>query len=224
VKYGLVLAEGDTEAEFINSVLNPHLNAKGLHLTPKLATTKRAGKGRPVYKGGVVSYGKVEFDLRQLLKDRNAVVITTMIDFYGLAGKDFPGAETLPLTTCYAKVAHLEHELSQRMRDARFLSYLALHEFEAMLLCFPAAFARIFPDLEANVIEALSKVSEAFSSPEEIDLDQPPSMRIHALVREYTKGVAGALIALEIGLPKIRAACPHFDQWVAKLEAIAEQP
>jgi hypothetical protein len=36
----------------------------------------------------------------------------------------------------------------------------------------------------------------------------------------YEKPLLGALAALEIGLEKIRAECPHFDGWVRRLESL----
>jgi hypothetical protein len=59
-------------------------------------------------------------------------------------------------------------------------------------------------------------------SPEEIN-DGPethPSKRLAGLFPTYRKPLDGPQIAGRIGLPAIRAACKHFDAWLAKLEAL----
>ena len=61
----------------------------------------------------------------------------------------------------------------------------------------------------------------SFSSPEEIN-DSPetaPSKRVEALIPGYQKPLMGTLAALEIGLEKIRDACPHFNNWLSQIEA-----
>ena len=47
-----------------------------------------------------------------------------------------------------------------------------------------------------------------------------PSKRIEALVPGYQKPVMGTLAAQEIGLQTMREACPHFGQWIARLERL----
>ena len=85
----LILVEGQTEERFIKSILQPHLSAFGVHVEPKIVTTKRVKSG-PDFKGGITNFGKVENDIRLLLGDTNAALITTMLDYYGLPS-DFPG-------------------------------------------------------------------------------------------------------------------------------------
>ena len=50
--------------------------------------------------------------------------------------------------------------------------------------------------------------------------DTCPSRRITGLVRAYKKTVHGPIIADRIGLDTIRTACPHFGQWLGRLEAL----
>jgi hypothetical protein len=49
-----------------------------------------------------------------------------------------------------------------------------------------------------------------------------PSKRLIAEVPdyEYLKAVAGPAIAAQIGLPALRAACPHFHTWITRLEGL----
>jgi len=89
MKRVLILAEGQTEERFVKDILQPHLLVLGIAIQPKIATTKRVKSG-PDFKGGITDFKKVEDDLRRLLGDTGATMVTTLLDFYGFP-KDFPG-------------------------------------------------------------------------------------------------------------------------------------
>ncbi len=103
----------------------------------------------------------------------------------------------------------------------RFLPLVMMHEFEAMLFSDCAAFGNAIerPDLSP----CLQAIRNDFPNPESIN-DSPetaPSKRIEALFPAYQKVLMGNLAALEIGLDRIRAECPHFRNWLERLEARA---
>ena len=50
--------------------------------------------------------------------------------------------------------------------------------------------------------------------------DTAPSNRIKSVIPGYQKVVDGTLIARETGLDTIRAECPRFAEWLAKLESL----
>jgi hypothetical protein len=132
----LVLAEGPTEAGFLRSMVQPYLLERGTALSVTLTTTRR-NKAGGHHKGGIVRYAPVRDDLRRLLQDSNAALVTTMIDYYRLPD-DFPGmARRPPRANCYQHVEHLEQALADDIADRRFLPYLSLHEFEALLFVAP---------------------------------------------------------------------------------------
>ena len=212
----LILVEGQAEETFVRDVLAPYLLGKSVYVFAKLATTKRVKSG-PDFKGGIVSYGKVKNDIVRLLHDTSAVMVTTMIDFYGLP-EDFPGRKKMPRGSCYKRVAYLEHELQKDINHHKFLPYLTLHEFEAMAFVSPDRIANAFPG--TNVIGKLRAIRSEFQSPEEIDEEEPPSERLSALLPEYEKPLHGPLAILEIGIDEIRGECAHFDEWLKKLEAL----
>ena len=94
-----------------------------------------------------------------------------------------------------------------------------MHKFEAMLFSDCAAFSHGIGN-PALAIQ-FQAVRDAFASPEEID-DSPltaPSKRVENLVPGYTKPLLGTLAALEIGLEAIHKECPHFRNWLDRLEA-----
>ena len=216
MKKVLVLVEGQAEETFVTEVLGSHLRKVGVDVIPKLATTKRV-KGGPHFKGGVVTYGKIRNDLTKLLSDTSAAKVTTMLDLYRLP-QDFPGRNRMPRGSCYKRVEYLEKRWQEDILHRKFLPYLALYEFEAMVFTDPQKIAEAFPD--KIVLPELIKIKAKFSSPEEINDQVPPSKRIIKLVPEYEKPLYGPLIILDIGLDRIRAECPHFDDWLKQLEAL----
>jgi len=107
----------------------------------------------------------------------------------------------------------------------RFVPYIQMYELEALLFAEPDEMAAVFeyPDLSVK----FSQIVMECGGCERID-DDPhtaPAKRIEALFPNYKKGAgirAHAPVILErIGIPRIRAACPHFNGWLTKLESFA---
>ncbi|WP_375755394.1 DUF4276 family protein [Corallococcus exercitus] len=220
MKRVLILVEGQTEETFVREVLAPYVLSRGLALIPRLVVTKYVKEGGS-FKGGVPQYALVQGDLRRLLGDTGASCVTSMLDYYGLP-KDFPGLSTRPSGNCYARVEHVERAFAEDIRHPRFLPYLALHEFEAMLFADPSRCSLSFTPDE---IAKLQIIRAGVPSPEEINEhpDTAPSKRVLAVSPGYQKTLHGPLAVMDIGLAAIRAACPHFAQWLSKLEALAER-
>lgn len=209
----LVLVEGQTEETFVRNVLGRYLESRGIYLIPTLATTKRVKQGAS-FKGGVSSYGKIKNDLGRLLKDTNAALVTTMLDFYNLP-PNFPGyaAQT---GNCHQRIAHLEAAFQADIDHRRFVPYLSLHEFEALMFASPETIAETF--VNSNVLDDLRQIGAAYPTPEEIDDNDPPSKRLLALYPGYQKPLYGPWVTDAIGIPRIRAACPHFNDWLKIIE------
>lgn len=89
MKKVLILVEGQSEETFVKRVLSPHLLNLEVLIVPTIISTKRVKSG-PSFKGGIPSYAKVRKELKRLLGDSSAALVTTMVDFYGLPGS-FPG-------------------------------------------------------------------------------------------------------------------------------------
>ena len=101
-----------------------------------------------------------------------------------------------------------------------FIPYVQKFEFEALLFTAPDKLALLFP--ENDQTESLQKISAQHATPEEID-DSPqtaPSKRIQKLLPGYRKRQHGVLAAQDIGLTAMREACPHFNEWLTKLETL----
>jgi len=214
----LVLAEGQTEEKFIKEVLNPHLDPKRVFLQPVIVATKRVNSGGK-FKGGVPGYEKVRGEVLRLLADSSSLIVTTMLDYYGLP-ESFPGRGSPSGRTSLEKVCSVEAAWSRDIGDPRFRPYLSLHEFEALLFVDPGEIARGFSRNE--LLNDLQIIRNAFATPEDIN-DHPetaPSKRLQNLFPRYSKPFFGSLISLRIGLDSMRRECRHFGVWLQMLEGV----
>lgn len=218
MRFAHILVEGQTEESFVRQVLGPHLLGFGLHLNPVLVSTKRSFDGTK-FKGGVNSYSRLRQDVRLLLHDTSAVVVTTMLDLYGVPA-DFVKREAMPCASRPGhKASYLEQAFAADINHSRFLPYLSLHEFESLVLVEPAELTRAVGSPGKSLPPALSLGG---LPPEEIN-DGPtthPAARIAAAFPAYKKPLHGPLVTGRVGIPRLRSACPHFGAWVSRLEAL----
>lgn len=221
-----VLAEGQTEEAFVNQVLAPHLAGFDVVSDVRCVTTGSDRRRRDiVYRGGMREYGKVQRDLKRWMAEDGTAAFTTMFDLYALP-RDFPGyPDASRMNDSYARVRHLEQELAAAFGDdRRLIPYIQLHEFEALLFSDPDKFDWHYIEHDPQ-IERLVRLASQFESPELIDDGErtAPSKRIIAEIPEYEfqKTTAGPLIANQIGVQAMRDRCPHFAEWITRLEALA---
>ena len=219
----LIYVEGQTEETFVRDVLAPHLAHYGVYVTPIVTKTKQTKDGT-TFRGGITSYAQTRGEIRKLLGDSSAALVTTMIDYYGLP-RDFPGMD-LPVKGVSAaeRVAMLEKALAEDIAHKKFAPFLVLHEFEALRLTQPRAFERVFPEHEGAVHKLVQEI--AGLAPEAINdgRETHPAARIGHLFPGYRKRLHGPLIANHIGLEAIRDRCPHFAEWLKRLEAFGKPP
>ncbi len=213
----LVLAEGDSEELFVKRMLAPHLERFSVFARPTLVATRRLADGRKL--GGGNRWPKVRDSLLPLLADSDAWV-TTLLDFYGLPD-DFPGASNARAApTPDEGVARLEQDLAAAMTSPpRFIPFFAQHEFEAWYFSAPEKVGEHFDCAELD--SRLAQVVRTCGGPEQINhgADTHPSARLLALGVGFRKTRDVSLLE-KIGIPAIRNACPHFAQWLSRLEAL----
>jgi hypothetical protein len=220
-----IIAEGQTEEEFINTILTEHLGYFNISTDVHCITTKRTRTS--VHRGGLVSYEKAKKDITLWLKqDKNPQVrFTTMFDLYALPNDFHEFEEAQKISDPYQKVKQLENALFQDINDSRFIPYIQLHEFEALILSDPIKLEERFPDYQSEV-QKLVSLCQSFESPELInDGEQTaPSKRIIQAIPSYegAKVSVAPLIAQKIGLETIRQKCPHFNQWIERLENLSK--
>ena len=225
----LIHVEGETEETFVNEVIAPHLHMRGYETVgARIVGNARLRERR----GGIRPWLTVRADIvKHLLQGREAIA-TTLVDYYALPRtkeKAWPGRERaagLPFSgkaSCVEK--GLLDDLAKVMGDDfdghRFIPFVIMHEFEGLLFSDCAAFSRSIgrPDLQGD----LQAIRDEFNTPEEINDSSitAPSKRVLKLIPHYEKVFMGTLAVLEMGLDTIRAECPHFNDWVTRLERSA---
>ncbi|MEZ5357144.1 MAG: DUF4276 family protein [Bryobacteraceae bacterium] len=210
-----IFVEGETEESFVNELLAPALWRHGVHPEPRSL-------------GGRTAYRRLRGDvIRQLKQDRDAYC-STMIDLYGI-GKGYPEHAPPANRPGIEKVQRIETaflgdicaEIPDLRPEKRFIPYLQLHEYEAVLFSDPTAFAQAI--YRPELAQPLIAIRTEHPTPEDID-DSPettPSKRILALHPRYSKVIDGTHGAMAVGLDAMRAQCPHFRHWLETLETLS---
>jgi hypothetical protein len=236
----LVVVEGQTEHSVLNSTVAPHLGAFEVYLCAKVV-------GRPGHKGGVYrSFESVTKEIVNLFKQEPTAAVSTFFDFYAMP-EDWPGVleakrakATGRSTGEIAKIVEdawrreIVAKTSTLSHQAVFIPYVQMHELEALLFAGPKHMAEGFlkPELEGKIHQVITECGGC----EEIN-DRPqlaPSKRIEKLFPGYRKGrdknkledrrPNAPVIAARIGVVSIRAACPHFHEWLTRLEDLGTTP
>ena len=214
----LALVEGRTEQTFVQRVLAPELGQQGVYLSATLI-------GKPGHKGGIRRYPAVRNDILAALRQDPEQYCTTMVDYSGLP-RDWPGLVDAKATRVgdigsrleQAFLADVVLEMGSSFNPARFVPYIQMHEFEALLFSDPAVLASTIqrPDLRNHFDSIVTECG----APEAIDDGQQtsPSKRILGRAANYDKVLHGTMASMRIGINTMREQCPHFAAWIARLE------
>jgi len=215
------IVEGKTEQFFIQKILGPYLAPNNIFMTPIIVS-------KPGQKGGDIKFARVINDIELHLKQRSDTFITLFVDYYGIKS-DWPGLDkaknqSLPVdkariinTATKQKVNDLFNAYHS---DRRFIPYIAIHEFEAMLFSQP----QILADQMQVPLSKIKKILTECGEPEKIN-DSPhsaPSKRLEDLSSRYKKITTGIAVAKAIGLMNIRESCPVFNHWLTQIEQLKE--
>lgn len=220
----LILVEGPTERAIVDQVFAPNLGAKGVYLYPRVV-------GKPGYKGGN-RFAAVLRELKALMRQEPGSVVTMFFDYYGLSG-DWPGLESakdkrpeaVPGILEPAIAAAVAREIGPDFNPNLFIPYIQMHEAESLLFAGPAEMAEIFQ--QPGLAEEFAEIVAICGGCELINNDPQtaPSKRIQNLYPGYKKGSSvnahAYRIAQHIGVERIRRECPHFNEWLTKLEQLA---
>lgn len=222
----VAIVEGHTELAFVRGLVASHLGKRGLAIWACLP-------GRVARRGGVRAWQAIRGDILRTLRERRGRVCTTMFDYYAMPD-DWPGrdaASTMPLD---AKGAAIEKALladvaahaGPDFRAELFIPYVQIHEFESLLFADPTRTAEVLAAATGGQSDRLAadlkSILDAAGQAEAIDdgYETCPSRRIATLVPTYRKLLHGLIIAERTGVEALRAACPHFGQWLARLESL----
>lgn len=222
----LIHVEGHTEETFVNEVLAPHLHQFGYsNISARLLGNARMRSRR----GGISSWSAVREDILNHLREDSGSLSTIMVDYYALP-QNGNGAWPNRATSQHLSVANkaiaiqiaIHAEINNQMgigfNSQRFIPYIMMYEFEALLFSHPIKFAIGIG--KESLAPIFQNIKSGFATPEEIN-DSPqtaPSKRILNILPSYEKPLMGTLAVLEIGLDSIRQECPLFNHWLSLLE------
>lgn len=205
-----IVVEGQTEEAFVNDLLTPYFGEtyQLWSVTPILIRTSATGRG------GFSNYDYLRRDLLRLLRETD-VVVSMLVDFFRCPetpGKEFWSRKVGHL----AEVEERERQLALDIVNDRFIPYIQLHEFEALLFASSEGFTSYFDSREA---EPLVQVCTTFPNPEEINTspEGAPSKRLLQAVPYYHKVKHGRAIAQAIGIQVMLECCPRFAAWIKRL-------
>lgn len=171
-----IVVEGRTEQLFVDHCLTPYLQDRhGLYdLSARVL-------GVPGKKGGKVSFARLKFDIDLLLKSRQDMIVSMLVDYYGM-GTDFPDYQSCQqLPTVSARISCLEQTLNRAIGSRRFIAYYQQYEFEALLFSGGKSLAAY---LKESTCQAIQAVRQRVATPEEINTNNPPSYRLNDLFKE----------------------------------------
>jgi hypothetical protein len=213
----VIIVEGPTEQKFVKGLLAPYMFERGVFLTAIILD-------KPGEKGGDVKFARAQNDIEKHLKQRSDTFLSLMVDFYGIRG-DWPGYHESRKQTCHHQKAKIMNEATaaavmklfpEQRPEKRFIPYVSMHEIEALYFSDPTALATKLGIRQKLIDAILTDCGE----PEKInnDSETAPSKRLEKLSDTFKKTATGIAIAEEIGIAKMRPACPLFDAWLTTLE------
>lgn len=214
-----ILVEGPTEILFVKDVLKPHFDERGISVRPFLFQDG----------GGIPKYPKSQKQILNTIRADRYCFCTILVDFYGLP-KDWLGRKDADSRKTYLEKAAIVEEalfadiclqLGSSFNRSRFIPYVQMHEFEALLF----SDISVLAGTNLRISMQLACILGSFSCPEEINdnYDTCPSRRIKRHIENYVKTVDGIIAARKIGLERMRQECPHFNEWITKLENVGNQ-
>ena len=118
-----VLCEGLTESHFVTQLLVPHLRSHNVFSSPE---PLRLGQY------GIVSWDRLRKAIQaDIGRSRNHEYVTTMIDLYKIG--NYPGAGKRLGEDVIERVRRIESLMTETLPNPRFIPYVQVHEFEALV-------------------------------------------------------------------------------------------
>lgn len=210
-----LLVEGQTEEAFVQRVLQPYVGWENAYLTPIVVHTSRAADGTAFRGGGRWSH--YHRQLERLLSQPHWTLITTLVDYYA-----YPA--DAPMCSCSG--VHIQPACVRARQDAirgslpydsRFVPFLALHEFETLVIAAGATLSEVLGnEAAAQAFDALVRAEGGDAERIDGGPTTAPSKRVQALLPGYSKVRDGVAI-LENGFANGLQHAPRFAQWVSVL-------
>lgn len=220
-----ILAEGHAEREFSRNTLGEYFEPFGILVDSRCVVTSR----KKHKKGGIISYLQVKNDLFRWIAEEKGrqPFFTTMFDLYALPS-DFPKfEESLKILDPYKRVEFLENAMSEDIGYHKFIPYIQLHEFEALLLANPEILLMEYVNANKQIEKLKEIVAKYDNNPEKVNTGKTtaPSKRIISLIPEYegNKVSVGSVLAGIEGIEIQKHRCRHFADWINRIENIPDQ-
>jgi hypothetical protein len=210
MKTVIIICEGPTEEVFCRNLLSQYLQ-NSCRIEIRLL-------------GGNCNWQRIRDMAEKALKQQKNALVTTFFDYYGVKTKKFPNwKETVGINKANVRerIEILENgmleEIDSNLRY-RFIPYVQLHEFEALLFNNIEVFDEMFEFEQYDRAELLNVFNE-FPDPEMIDqgTETSPSHRLIKIIPAYRKVIQGNAIAEKIGIEQIRQKNKHFNDWIEQL-------
>jgi len=210
MKTVIIICEGPTEEVFCRNLLSQYLQ-NSCRIEIRLL-------------GGNCNWQRIRDMAEKALKQQKNALVTTFFDYYGVKTKKFPNwKETVGINKANVRerIEILEsgmlEEIDSNLRY-RFIPYVQLHEFEALLFNNIEVFDEMFEFEQYDRAELLNIFNE-FPDPEMIDqgTETSPSHRLIKIIPAYRKVIQGNAIAEKIGIEQIRQKNKHFNDWIEQL-------
>lgn len=210
-----IICEGQSEEEFVNTILRPHFNNYGIYdVRPILMSTSKG------HKGGDVKFDRLKFNIEKLLNREHDVIVTTFIDYFRLK-TDFPEFEVAQQkNNKYERVNILEQAIAAKINHPRFTPYIQLHEFEGLLFSSDVGF-ECLTDIPTKNLNVLKAAVLEKNNPEELNDGEltAPSKRLEQLIPGFDKNKPfyGGIIAEFNTIRPVLERCTRFNNWVQTL-------
>ena len=210
MKTVIIICEGPTEEVFCRNLLSQYLQ-NSCRIEIRLL-------------GGNCNWQRIKDMAEKALKQQKNALVTTFFDYYGVKTKKFPNwKETVGINKANVRerIEILENgmleEIDTNLRY-RFIPYVQLHEFEALLFNNIEVFDEMFEFEQYDRAELLN-IFDEFPDPEMIDqgTETSPSHRLIKIIPAYRKVIQGNAIAEKIGIEQIRQNNKHFNDWIEQL-------
>ncbi|MFG0333313.1 MAG: DUF4276 family protein, partial [Maioricimonas sp. JB049] len=152
----VVIVEGGTEQTFVRDQLAAHLALHGTSVWPVVSGRRRNRKG-------VQRWAVAREDILRTLREGR--YCSMMFDYYALPD-DWPGRPESANLPWHERATYVENHLKRnigeamgdRFHPARFIPYIQLHEFEALVFADVAELAALTVGLTSETVESLTNL------------------------------------------------------------------
>lgn len=223
----IVYVEGISEEEFVKRQLAQHLRLHGWNSVQAIGVANSLGPKATT--GGLTNWRAVKADLNGLFKTHADAVtrFTTLWDYYRIPNT-FPGVTVAKAAAQGVdRGTIIESALAEVFQEPRFVPYIQIYEFEALVLAALDGVKWLYPE-HLPSLNALQQFCRNTGNCEGINdgPDTHPARRIDDAVPGFLrrKEEDGPSALRAVDLEVIRASCPRFSHWLGRLEALPGSP